>query len=369
MNNRNCYVCDVSLTRENETLEHVILNAIGGKLKSKNLICRNCNSNFGNKIDAELASQLNPFSTLLNVKRHNGKPRNIKGIYKGTEFYIEPDGKMRRVKPEISTEGNKINIVTSTISEYKKVLERLKRRYPQLDVEELTKNAKLEKEYLSEIKVEMELGGENTFRSICKTAINYYILCGGNSSLIKHIIPYIKGEEDNGPVYYFYPSREVLYKQEKQVFHSLILIGDARIQKLFVYVELFNEVKFLVMLNDLYNGPEIYSSYHYDVVANEIIDFDKKFIITKKEIKKYANKEPNHNVLFKRLSCLLQFIDKVKTERRISEITSSAMKEVKKKYSQDEYEYFTPEMINYFLNQVIENFIISFQHRILQEEI
>ncbi|MED4129465.1 HNH endonuclease [Shouchella miscanthi] len=30
-----CYVCDTVLTRENESEEHILLNAIGGKLKSK----------------------------------------------------------------------------------------------------------------------------------------------------------------------------------------------------------------------------------------------------------------------------------------------------------------------------------------------
>lgn len=72
----NCYVCDVELIKENETEEHIILNAIGGKLKSKKLICKVCNSNFGGRIDDSLAKQLNPIANLLNIKRERGKPQN-----------------------------------------------------------------------------------------------------------------------------------------------------------------------------------------------------------------------------------------------------------------------------------------------------
>ena len=49
-----CYVCGVELTEDNKTEEHII-NAIGGVLKSKNLICKQCNSDFGDEIDSFLA--------------------------------------------------------------------------------------------------------------------------------------------------------------------------------------------------------------------------------------------------------------------------------------------------------------------------
>lgn len=363
-----CYVCDELLTKENETSEHIILNAIGGKLKSKRLICRTCNSKFGSNIDDELAEQLSTFSTLLNVKRDNGKPRNIKGDYKGTEIYIEPSGKMKRAKPKIDIEGNKYHITTSTISEARSVMNGLKRKYPKLDVETEISKAKIDEVYLPEIKVNFSIGGENTFRSICKAAINYYMLCGGDGSLIKHLIPYIEGHSENKNVYYFYPQNEVFYKGEEEIFHSLILIGEPSNNKLFVYIEYFNEIKFIVMLNENYEGPSIYNSYHYDVVSNKEVDFGRKFIITTRDLKRYVRFEPNVDTIIKRVSHLLQRLDKVKVSRRISEITSTAMEVVKSRYPESEYEYFTPEMSNLFANEVVNKFILSFQHRIFDRE-
>ena len=49
-----CYLCGMLLSESNRSLEHIIPNAIGGHLKSKDLICKNCNSNTGQKIDAEI---------------------------------------------------------------------------------------------------------------------------------------------------------------------------------------------------------------------------------------------------------------------------------------------------------------------------
>ena len=53
-----CYLCGTEITEENKTVEHIVLNSIGGRLKSSKLICKNCNSKFGNTFDACLSKQL-----------------------------------------------------------------------------------------------------------------------------------------------------------------------------------------------------------------------------------------------------------------------------------------------------------------------
>ena len=41
-----CYICENEITKENKYKEHIIPNAIGGKLKSGDLICSNCSAHF-----------------------------------------------------------------------------------------------------------------------------------------------------------------------------------------------------------------------------------------------------------------------------------------------------------------------------------
>lgn len=56
-----CIICGVELNESNSTEEHIILNAIGGRLKTKSLLCKTHNSVFGDDCDAELAKQLKVF--------------------------------------------------------------------------------------------------------------------------------------------------------------------------------------------------------------------------------------------------------------------------------------------------------------------
>ena len=62
MNQLNCALCDIIITNENDTKEHIVPNAIGGRKKIKGFICRACNSTSGDSWDKELAKQLNPLS-------------------------------------------------------------------------------------------------------------------------------------------------------------------------------------------------------------------------------------------------------------------------------------------------------------------
>ena len=67
-----CVLCDVVINRENDSNEHIIPNAIGGKKVVRAFICRNCNSTSGHAWDTELVKQLHPLCVLLNIQRSRG---------------------------------------------------------------------------------------------------------------------------------------------------------------------------------------------------------------------------------------------------------------------------------------------------------
>src|SRR5689334_22818848 len=55
-----CYRCNATLTDDNSSLEHILPNALGGRLKSRALLCKPCNSKCGDTIDAAVINQLMP---------------------------------------------------------------------------------------------------------------------------------------------------------------------------------------------------------------------------------------------------------------------------------------------------------------------
>ena len=75
-----CYHCDILLTNENESVEHIIPNAIGGRLKSKKLLCKSCNSLLGELYDSELCKSLMVISGVLDIKRQKGVTQDIKNV-------------------------------------------------------------------------------------------------------------------------------------------------------------------------------------------------------------------------------------------------------------------------------------------------
>ena len=75
--NKLCALCQTSLTKSNSTKEHVIPNAIGGRKTVRNFICRSCNSETGEKWDSELARQLQPFCTMLDIRRQEGRNQPV----------------------------------------------------------------------------------------------------------------------------------------------------------------------------------------------------------------------------------------------------------------------------------------------------
>lgn len=53
--------------------EHIIPNALCGRIKSHNLICKKCNSEFGKDIDIALIKEYQFFIDLFNIKRERGE--------------------------------------------------------------------------------------------------------------------------------------------------------------------------------------------------------------------------------------------------------------------------------------------------------
>lgn len=363
----NCYVCDIEITKERETDEHILLNAIGGKLKSKKLICSGCNSDFGSEIDDTLAAQLNPIGNLLDIKRDRGQPQNVKGIYKNKDILIEPGGKLKLARAYTDKDENMFHIQASSERQARQVLKGLKRNHPEINVEEQINNAKRSISFLPSVTINMNFGGEEASRALCKMAVNFFIYNGGRPEEIKHLLTYIKGSQEEAEFYFYYPKSEVFYKDEKEILHTLILVGDPQQKLLYVYIELFNEFKMVVFINKEYEGEPTYESYHYNVVTNEVVDYEEPVKIPPQQLKRYKSKDIDSKKFQERMKHLFQRIDKIMVDKRISEITTNAMKEMSEKYPQEEHPVFTEEMIGFLSDRVATEFALSFQHRYTKE--
>jgi len=267
----NCYICNIEITADNESDEHIIINAIGGRLKSKELICNDCNSEFGEKIDSILAKQLNNLSNVLMVKRHRGEPRPIIGENQttGEKYILDVGGQPRLFKPTIEknvTDNNTgFSITARSEKELKDILKGIAKKNQHLNVDEAMKSAQWKTEDFDKpLHFQNVIGGADVFRAVCKSATNFFIYKKGNSKYIKHLIPYLKGKEEKDIVWMHY--QDDLYEFDKdECFHIIHLIGNPDEKILYCYIEYFSTQKYLILLSDNYDGKAINETYFFDL--------------------------------------------------------------------------------------------------------
>lgn len=136
-----CALCNVKITAENNTDEHVIPRAIGGRLKVRNFICVSCNNDAGHEWDNKLVAALASFSLMLGIDREGKEvPRQLIETDKG-KVWLNYDGTMDKTKPEvnINKNGNKleINLTARSEEEALKIINGNLRKYGKAEVTSL----------------------------------------------------------------------------------------------------------------------------------------------------------------------------------------------------------------------------------------
>jgi hypothetical protein len=296
-----CYICEIEIQSENRYKEHILLNSLGGKLKSEYLLCQKCAPCF-DTIDAALAKQLNFIGLLLNIKRDRGTNPPIKAIITdtGEEICIGAGGKPVPIKPVIkdSIVDGVFNLSISARDrrQMREVLQGLKRKYSWIDVEHMLGEAVSQGSYMTSPVYRQEtVGGKEAFRAICKMAIGFYLHQDGKRDTIAHLIPYIKDGQNCNCVWFFYPndSTTALNEENLTVFHTLYVKGDPSEGILFAHIDFFSTFKFLVLLSDHYDDRPFQSTYTFDLIKGEIVPQEMKIAITRQKLLELLEQQPN----------------------------------------------------------------------------
>lgn len=351
-----CYLCGSLFTEDNNSIEHILLNAIGGKLKSKNLLCKNCNSNFGSDSDKILANELAFLSSFLEVKRNKGKNQDIKhGKTISGLSYNLLDGHKPQISKPIITEPTRenpfINIQARDESEAIQILEGLKRKYPDLDITNAKDKLVVEEYYLQEpLNFNFGVGSDGTFKSLTKSAVNYYIFTQKDTKPVKHLFEYLKGNEKIKVAKHFL-SIDIRENDSSEVFHLIHLESNQNF--LYCYIELFSAYSFIVLLSSKYSDRPINSTYCYDLINNIKVEkhmclnlskdhFDFNSILTTTDVE----------ILQKRLNRIMQIGERIKTEREILNIINDGFELIMRKHEQ-------PHLFSQEMHQELSSYIAN----------
>lgn len=292
-----CYLCGKELTDENSSSEHIIPNALGGKLTAK-ILCKECNSDLGSSFDSGLTKSLEWFSCKVNHSRSRGNVQPVKVNIDGMDVFALPGGDYDGTKVEkIQNNNYRIhalgkNAEAQAKSKAREIILKSAKKYNWTEEkirEQLEKaNSNIENNIKQIehplVNFSIQFGGKEVLLSVLKTAINFAIMKDVPLNYLNDAITTLKEHNDNDFKLFvnsFYP--ENIYP-ENSIYHTLLLKGDPQIGILYCLLSFYGVFNAIVLFSSNYTGEHILYSHCYDIWNEKEVPFFVNPCLTSEEV-------------------------------------------------------------------------------------
>ena len=276
-----CLLCPAPITDENDSAEHVLANAVGGRLKVRGLVCKPCNDRTGHDWDAVLADQLHALCLLVGVARERGEtpPLTVKTTT-GQVLRITASGGMYLPKPsyeEVKTEaGVQIRLAARTMAEARRMIEGAKTKYPQIDVE--ASLARAQQQWSApdgHMRHSFYVGGFQAGRSIVKSALVFAVHAGLSADDCAPALAFLKDPADiTPPLGWYYVTDVVAGRPSKMPVTCVGVHANPQTGLVLGYIEYFGFHRAVIGLGRDYAGPEVRACHGFDPRTGEEIALD-----------------------------------------------------------------------------------------------
>lgn len=255
-----------------ESLEHIIPNAIGGKLKSKNILSHAGNQQLNDEIDKEFVKIFASFTSRLSVNRDRKSSPTM------SAFHIDHGVKVNFKNGKYFPATPYYNKNSKTIYAYPlKNAENYKRRLIKEGVISETDHIELADDMAGQIEVPFGLGNKNFKQGMAKVAIGYATFhrvarehfdeaLDIKNNAISDRISLVPSFPTSQSERYF---EENVHTSPYYPCHTLTLCGHKGL--LYCHIELFNAFQWYVILSYDYQGADIYKDYTHDLLNDHEI--------------------------------------------------------------------------------------------------
>jgi hypothetical protein len=272
-----CYLTGIEITEDNKSLEHILPNALGGQLKSRSVLCSVANLKLSELIDTPFNKIFEGTYRRLPLEKDRESTWGIVGTHqKYNEEIIFKDNKCFPRKPIFDKERNVLYAQSEKIG--LGYIEHLKKKG------EIDQNQKIKiwTDLSGEISFDFKLDNKIFPLGFAKIAAGFATLKGVERNNLKGIIDSSKNEFKNEiALIPFFPitPQDVIFEKDthKSVnypLHSIVLKGNKADKVLYCYIELFSTFQYIVILDDDYNGNDIYYNYFYDLLNAKEINYE-----------------------------------------------------------------------------------------------
>lgn len=375
-----CIYCKNIIT--STSTEHIIQSAFGSNLKSKNIICPDCNNFFSRnesgKIDDVLANQFKEIRNLLNIWGDRKTPpptlRNV-AIIDGVPLHLGPGGVPifgKSIRNEsVNDKGElTIEVQSPNLEKAKEQIFHLKRQKGENNFR--INNASLNQRYIKEyLKLGFSFGGEIPLKAILKSLYGFifYIL---RDKKININLSTDSFDSLRNYLRYNIPTNEVkanvdynnslpIEINSQDISNYLFVFGSKSDGIIWGYKIILGQIQFSALLKSDYIGDDFGYGVKVNPEDKSIIFYDN---IMPPPYKKDATLNyPNYantyfNIVESKVTNLLIHYHTKSVNDIISSISSKALNEVLR-----ENENMTEEKYKEFINKLAEDFI-NFQFKI-----
>ncbi len=300
-----CAVCSVEITPENDSAEHIIPNAIGGRLKVKGFICESCNNTSGQNWESKLTSALNPLSVHFRIKRQKGISPPLKfALSDGTEYLLKHDGsispaRINVTESKISETQTEIHISAPNTKNLRKHLAGLKRKHPNLDIEKLLEKPTLSSQDLNEpIHFQLQFGGVEFGKSLVKSALAWASYNQIDVGECKTALNFLQNDNIPACYDYIFNNDVIIDRPRNKIFHCVAVSNDNPDNQLLAYIEYYNVYRLVIILSEDYKSDDIHKIYAINPLQGERINIEFNLQYSANELKNiFDTKQPKFNEL------------------------------------------------------------------------
>ena len=282
-----CARCTEKITRENDSDEHVIPAAIGGRMTVRGFLCERCNNQAGEHWDGALAMQLNTISVLLAISRHGSPPRATMDMVGGERIALDPAGATTFGNPQPINKASRGIVGTTRLPPNPRVvkdyIKKLRRKYPDARIESHKGFA-----FLPGVRhASMSFGGSVASRSVVKTAMALAVKNGIHPGECDVARPFLRDDSitpESCLGFYYSDCHDIVNERPPQVLHCVAVRGDPKTRSLIGYVEYFGAYRMIVVLSRQYRGREFRDSYAIDPLEGKPLPIQCDLRFTEAEI-------------------------------------------------------------------------------------
>jgi hypothetical protein len=273
-----CAKCGGEIAETNDSEEHVINQAIGGRRTVRGLLHEDCNNEAGYTWDAELARQLQPLSLHFGVKRQSGRaPRMRVTTTAGEEMLLGPKGELAMIRPDVkrspTPQGENFQVTTGSVEQARKWLEAKKRKNLRIDVEGTLAAAQVQRSYLQgAVRIDLGFGGELAGRSLVKSALALAYDAGISIDQCGDALNYLRKAVGTPCFGYYYIGDLIAERPAETPLHCIAIEANPETGLILGYAEYFGIHRAVVCLGRGFVGEPAKAVYGIDPRTGDELD-------------------------------------------------------------------------------------------------